>query len=169
MRERCLTASRQGSSSSSSWKRGVAMISAASGRSLGLHDNMLRTMLSYRRSKHGVQSEYSQCTATASLLLMLALCRLTRGFALRIYSSSLCSVINTHTHAHASLEGVQHKNIQSQSHTVCKHNRKRTHYVSCCPDRTRGFPVLQNHRLCYGIMLISLQSEQVNRVTKQQM
>lgn len=30
-------------------------------------------------------------------------------------------------------------------------------------DGTTGFPVLENHRLCFGIMLISLQSKQVNK------
>lgn len=52
VRERCLTASRQGSSSSSSCKRGVPMISAASGRSLGLQDSMLCTMLSYTQREN---------------------------------------------------------------------------------------------------------------------
>lgn len=47
VRERCLMASRHGSSSSSSWKRGVPVISAASGRSPGLQDSMLRTILSW--------------------------------------------------------------------------------------------------------------------------
>lgn len=50
VRERCLTASRQGSSSS--WKRGVPVISAASGRSLGLNDSMLRTILSYTQTEN---------------------------------------------------------------------------------------------------------------------
>lgn len=53
VRERCLTASLLGSSSS--WKRGVPVMSAASGRSLGLSDSMLRTMLSCTDRKHGPQ------------------------------------------------------------------------------------------------------------------
>lgn len=62
VRERCLMAGRQVSSSSSSWNRGIPVISAASGRSPGLLESMIRTILSCTQRNH--TGQWSQVVFT---------------------------------------------------------------------------------------------------------
>ncbi|TNN39639.1 hypothetical protein EYF80_050197 [Liparis tanakae] len=89
VRERCLMASRQGTSSS--WKRGVPVISAASGRSAGLHDSMLRTMLSCTGE--------TMASRNGSLVPTWPVCRVSSGAGVRALgsssSSSSCSMAVT--------------------------------------------------------------------------
>lgn len=57
--------------------------------------------------------------------------------------------------------------IQLHACTRCSGHLKigpfTTSKVGYLDDGTTGFPVLENHGLCFGIMLISLQSKQVNK------